>query len=103
MVLEVNGLTPENSQDICTSVAIALAASVSYCDLVPKPTRRVLQDAKDAKDLFMEVSREGTGALTEARDPQFISHLENLPDNVTVSDIEINLSTTLHSKIDSQK
>lgn len=93
VVLQVQGLTEENSRPICDSVAKAVGGSVRYCSLQPKSSRRYLQDSSS---LFLELAvSDADSALNQMQSENFISTLEDLPTEIIISNVNIPNDTNL--------
>merc|ERR1719483_340338 len=85
-VLEAEGTTNANKNEVCTSVAFALNGIIQYCGFeTPPEGRRYLTNLQR---LYMDVS---VLNITEAQDSieseNFIDSLEDLPAEVSISGI----------------
>ena len=83
--MEVENVTEDNKDDVCQSIAEALGGEVGYCSLTgPSSSRRRL----DTATLYVEVSVPDASEATEvAESENFVDSLENLPEEVSISDV----------------
>merc|ERR1719462_237641 len=87
IVLQAQGLNNENTRAICRSVADSVHGTVEYCSLRPRLSRRNLADTSS---LFMELAVSDTDStLNQIQSENFIPTLENLPKEVSISDIDL--------------
>jgi hypothetical protein len=91
IVLQVRGLKKQNTRAICRSVADAVRGNVEYCSPQPRSPRRNLEDNSS---LYMELTvSDADSALSQIQSESFISTLENLPNEVSISNIDISDDT----------
>ena len=85
LILEVEGVTELNKHRVCQSVADALEAIVLYCSLNgPSTSRRRLE----VREVYTDLAVVDTDVVFwKLQATTFLVSLENLPENVTVSDI----------------
>ena len=85
LAVEVENVTEDNKEEVCQSIAEALEGEVEYCSLEgPSSVRRRL----DIATLYVEVSVLDASEATEvAESESFVESLENLPEDVLISDV----------------
>jgi len=84
--LSVAGVTSENADSVCDSVAHALDGDVSYCSLEGPAKRRRLDD----QSLYMNVDVENVNsAQSKLESSDFTSTLQDLPDGASVSGVTV--------------
>ena len=81
----MEGLTDDNKDSVCASVASALGGVWTYCSMTPQSNRiRVRQDST----LYIDVSvADANAAVMQASSRDFISSLTGLPHGTTVAGV----------------
>jgi len=100
IVLQAQGLNNENTRAICRSVADSVHGTVEYCSLRPRLSRRNLADTSS---LFMELAVSDTDStLNQIQSENFIPTLENLPKEVSISDIDLSENAEKKPNLESE-
>ena len=84
LVINAQGVTQENKDVVCESVATALDGTFSHCSLSGPSQRRRLVGSELYVDVLVE---DGLSAQTASNDPNFESSLQGLPSGVQVTSV----------------